>query len=465
MSSTSRALAFIRNAPGAMVRIFNRLSKPEDPGSWLISTGGVKIPGVYINNWRQAMQSPTVWRGVNLVAASVAMLPWHVLKSKAPGQAERVPPDHPIQWLLHNEPNPETTAFDFRRTIMTHAIGQGNGYAEIERNGRGQPVALWLVDDPDRVTPARTKPGGQLVYEIQNAGGERVVLPARDVFHVRGLATDGVVGLGILDVAKRTVQLNIALDIMEQKYFQQGMKTPGFIKTKGKMNLDGLKAVIKLIKEEFSGLENFEMPIPLDQDMEWQQAGSNMRDAQFIEIRREAVLDLCRVLGVPPHKVYDLTRATFSNIEHQDHEFIRDGILPRVVPMEQEANRKLLSSNFGGLQSKFNLNGFARADMQSRGAFYKIMREVGAFTVNDILALEDMPTIGEEGDVRVMQSQYQPIEFLLEPPPEPAPAAPGGGMAPGEGMEGEEDEPPPAPPPTRGRRNRKTTKHVNGDAR
>lgn len=391
---------------GAVGRIWNRLTAPQPISSWAVPVGGAKVPGIRLSDWRQAMQVPAVWRCMSLVSQSVAMLPWSVLKEETGGK-RTAQPDNPVHWLLHDEPNPEMTAFAFKQTLLLHAMGQGNGYAEIERNKRGTPIALWLIDDPDRVTPGR-KLDGRVAYKVQQAGGGSVIVDAADMFHVHGLAADGLVGIGILEVAARSIAVNIALDKVAETYFVQGMRTPGFIKTKGKMSIDGLKAVIKMIREEFTGLRNFEMPIPLDQDMEFQAAGSNLHDAQFIDLRKFGVLDVCRWFGVPPHLVYDLERATFSNIEAQDLTFLQYGLLPRIAPMEQEANRKLLSHRHGGLYSKMNVNAFARGDMAARIAFYKGMRDMGVFTANDILELEDRSTIGPEGDVRTMQVQYQP---------------------------------------------------------
>jgi HK97 family phage portal protein len=402
---------------GAIGRQWARQTKAAEPGAgtWMMPTGA-RIPGVRLTHWSQALSIPAVYRATNLISQSVAMLPWNVFKRGDDGQAE-AQPKNPVQWLLHDEPNADMTAFSFKRTLLTHALLQGNGYAEIERNKRGQPIAMHLIDDPDRVTPGLLA-NGRIAYKVQNAGADAVVLGANDVFHVQGLGTDGIMGLGLREVALRSLLVNMAYDEVAKQYFMQGMRTPGFIKTKGKMNPESFKSVMKLIKEEYTGLNNFELPIPLDGDMEFQAAGSTLHDADFLDLRKFSVIEICRWMGVPPHLVYDLEKATFSNIESQDRTFLTYGLLPHIVPMEQEANRKLLTSGFGGLYSKMNVNAFARGDLQARGAFYQQMRNMGVFTVNDILRLEEMNTIGADGDVRVMQVQYQPTDKKpgAEPP-------------------------------------------------
>ena len=65
------------------------------------------------------------------------------------------------------------------------------------------------------------------------------------------------------------------------------------------------------------------------------------------------------------------------------------------------------------MEIKANMNAELRGDFASRGAWYKNMREVGAFSVNDILALEDMPPV-EGGDTRLASLNYVPLEDFKE---------------------------------------------------
>jgi phage portal protein BeeE len=117
-----------------------------------------------------------------------------------------------------------------------------------------------------------------------------------------------------------------------------------------------------------------------------------------------------------------LARATFSNIEHQGIEVVVDSISPWAKRFEHEANLKLFGQNRQNYYSKMNLNALMRGDAVSRAQWYKVMREIGVLSANDILRLEDMNTIGPEGDKRVMQSQWTTLENIGVPsqPSEPS---------------------------------------------
>lgn len=66
--------------------------------------------------------------------------------------------DHPLYFLLHDEPNPEMTSFVFRETLMTHLLLWGNAYSQIIRNARGEIIALYPLM-PDRMTVNRDGDG------------------------------------------------------------------------------------------------------------------------------------------------------------------------------------------------------------------------------------------------------------------------------------------------------------------
>ena len=107
------------------------------------STSGKRV------NERSAMQMTAVYSCVRILSEAVAGLPLHLYRYNKDGGKEKAI-DHPLYFLLHDEPNPEMTSFVFRETLMTHLLLWGNGYAQIIRNGKGEVVALYPLM-PDRM--------------------------------------------------------------------------------------------------------------------------------------------------------------------------------------------------------------------------------------------------------------------------------------------------------------------------
>ena len=93
-------------------------------------------------NEHSAMQMTAVYACVRVLAESIASLPLHVYKRGEGGNRERAE-DHPLFFLLHDEPNPEMTSYILRETLMTHLLLYGNAYTQVLRNGKGQVVGLY----------------------------------------------------------------------------------------------------------------------------------------------------------------------------------------------------------------------------------------------------------------------------------------------------------------------------------
>ena len=92
-------------------------------------------------NERSAMQMTAVYSCVRILSEAVASLPLHFYMYDENGSKKKAI-EHPLYFLLHDEPNPEMTSFVFRETLMTHLLLWGNAYAQIIRNGKGEIIAL-----------------------------------------------------------------------------------------------------------------------------------------------------------------------------------------------------------------------------------------------------------------------------------------------------------------------------------
>lgn len=361
-----------------------------------------------------AMTVATVYACVSVVAQDVANLPWHGFRRTGGSQAEVAD----IDALLSRRVNDEMGARTFREALLSHAMLWGNGYAEIERNRNNRAVGLHLIT-PDRVEPKRT-PAGVLYYEVSPAEvGPLIEMSPRDIFHIRGLSWDGVRGYSRVWLAARTLGINLALDTTAASFFGNGANPGAVIEIAGKLSPEGKETLLEQFRRRFVGPRRSGSPLLLDAGMKLTPLTMPFAEAQFLESRNFSVEEICRWFGVPPHKVAHLVRSTFSNIEHQGIDYVATAIRPWVRRLEEEADLKLTP----GTQvefTKLNLNGLLRGDAPTRAQFYREMRNMGALSVNEIRALEDMNGIGPDGDVYVMQSQYVPLDKLGETQTPPA---------------------------------------------
>jgi hypothetical protein len=135
-------------------------------------------------------------------------------------------------------------------------------------------------------------------------------------------------------------------------------------------------------------------------------------DAQFLDTRKFQVTEIARWFNVPPHMLRDLDRATFSNIEHQQIEFVLYSLLPGLVAWEQEIDRKLLTPP--RMYSKYSVRGLLRGDMKAQAEFFTKMFGIGVYGVNDIKEYLDENGIGEDGDAHFVPMNMVDIRLAAD---------------------------------------------------
>lgn len=335
------------------------------------------------------------------------------MQERARGGSDRMM-THPIDWLLNKRPCPDMGAFSWRQAMVGNALLWGNAYSEIERDNRGVPIALWPIH-PYRVTVEREQ-NGLLAYRIANERGANVTLAQMDVFHMRGFG-DGPVGYNVIEYAAQSIGWAQATETFGASYFNEGMNPTGVLQVKHGMSPEAMELLRLEMKRLYTGTKAEKTAI-LDAGIEFSKISNDPEQGQFTDVRQHQVEEICRWFGVPPHKVQHLLRATFSNIEHQAIEVVVDTITPWVKILEQEADYKLFGQNRQGLFSRMKLEGLLRGDTASRATFYKTMFELG-MSMNEIRALEDLNSVGPDGDERFVSNNVQPLKrALAEPEPQ-----------------------------------------------
>jgi len=357
-------------------------------------------------NDRTALQQIAVYACVRVLSEAIAQLPLHLYKYTDKGK-ERVP-EHPLYFLLHDQPNPEMTSFVFRETLMSHLLIYGNAFAQIIRNGRGEVLGLYPLM-PDKIRVDRDEKN-RLIYKYSRYDeanpnlkeqGE-IILPAEQVLHIPGLGFDGLVGYSPIAMAKNAIGLAAACDEYGATFFANGaspsavLEHPGVIKNPERVRDAWRKAY---------GSGNAHKVAVLEEGMKYTPISIPNNEAQFLETRKFQIEEIARLYRVPLHMIGDLEHATFSNVEHLSLDFVKYTLDPWIVRWEQGMQKALLSdSEKGQYFVKFNVDGLLRGDYASRMQGYATARQNGWMSANDIRELEDMNMIPEEegGDLYVI---------------------------------------------------------------
>ena len=370
--------------------------------NWSTYFGGSPTSSGVTVTPESSLQASAVYACTSVVAGTLSTLPVNLYRRLPSGGREHAI-DHPLYDLLHDTPNDLLTSCEFREMMQAHLCLRGNAYAEIIRDAAGVVRALEPIH-PDRVSVFQKSRG--ITYSIQDASGPQRVLTPDVVLHIRGLGPDGVLGYSPITLARNSIGLAMATETHGAKLFSNGARPSGILETTGNLTDAQLKALREHWEKIHSGPENANRMAILNGGMKYAGVSMSNDDAQFLETRKFQIPEIARIFRVPLHKIQDMSGATFSNIEHQAIEFVTDCIRPWAVKWEQRMNAVLLTpTERRGYYIEFELSALLRGDTASRFNAYKIGREGGWLSSNDIRDLENMNRI-EGGD-----TYMQPMNF------------------------------------------------------
>lgn len=393
------------------MNIFNLLSRSRDkpknslPGSTYSFFFGSTTSGKTVNE-RTALQTTAVYACVRILSETIASLPLHTFRYTDRGKDKAL--DHPLYYLLHNEPNSEMTSFVFRETLMSHLLLWGNAYAQIIRDGRGQILSLYPLL-PDLMTVDRAA-NGEIIYQYRTDRGV-YLLRREEVLHVPGLGFDGLIGYSPIAMAKNAIGMAIATEEYGASFFANGANPGGVLEHPGVVK--DPKRVRESWNAVYQGSSNAHRVAVLEEGMKFQAIGIPPEQAQFLETRKFQINEIARIFRVPPHMLADLEKSSFSNIEQQSLEFVKYTLDPWVIRWEMAIQKALfLPSEKKQYFVKFNLDGLLRGDYQSRMNGYATGRQNGWLSSNDIRELENMNPIPPElgGDLYLINGNMTKLQ-------------------------------------------------------
>jgi len=367
----------------------------SDPNHWIVKLTeriGAKS-GVWVDE-RTALSLSAVFACVRVISETVASLPLMIYRRRTDGGKEPAE-DHFLYKLMHDQPNPYQTSFEFREMLTGHTALRGNAYAFIEKTRRGVITQL-IPLHPARMIPK--KEGEKIIYEYTHEDGKQEVYPAELIWHWRGMSSDGIVGLSPLKLHAEAFGLAKAAEEHGALFYRNGAKMSGIAKLPGRLKESSKSHLQESLNKAVSGDNKFRI-IVFEEGMDWVNVSMNNDDAQFIETRGFQIEEIARIFRVPCVLIGHADKtATYASAEQFFLSFVTHTIRPWLVRIEQTINSKLMPEGDRGTYfAEHKLDGILRGDILSRYQAYSIARMNKWMSVNEIRALENMNPV-EGGD-------------------------------------------------------------------
>jgi HK97 family phage portal protein len=360
-----------------------------NPQPWLREALGLAPTdsGMPVSGY-SSLQCTAVFGCVRVLSEGVASLPLYLYRRR--GETTEKAVRHPLFKILHQRPNALQTAYEWRALLMTWLCLFGNAYCKILKDREGNVTELWPLR-PDLMILRMDWKTGTLSYDYMWPGAEMVHLDPDEVLHLRGLSTDGLVGLSPISAARQSIGLTLTAEKFGAMYFGSGSRIGGIIEVPESLNDESIRNMRESWARSYAGIDNAHSIAILENGMKFHATEIKNDEAQWIETRRFGVEDIARIFRVPKHMLADLSQGNYSNVETLDRSFVTQSLTPWLTNLEQAFALKLLKpEEQDDFYCEHDINRSMRGDPTARMKAYQLGIYSGIYSPNDCRRLENM---------------------------------------------------------------------------
>jgi HK97 family phage portal protein len=334
-------------------------------------------------NPQTALGHAPVWQAIQILAGDVGQLPWHKMRwvEKKDRFYQERDEDHPLDWLIGYQPNRFQTPSVWRETMMAWALGWGNGISAVMRNEKGERE-LWPLL-PDRTSYLDDDRHGYLITS-RLSNDKTISLRPDEVFHIRGLTSNGFWGLSAVQTCKNVIGHGLALQRHGNSTFKNGAKLGGVLQSDGNPPSPEVRDRYRAEWESLhSGASNAGRIAMLYGGMKFQPISMSNDDAQWLEARRLDRELVASLFNLPAHKLNALENsAVRANLEESNKDYFNTSLARWLNRFNEEAERKLLSER----ERRSKEHSFMwRLEQFLQGDTAKLMQALGQGVVNEIM--------------------------------------------------------------------------------
>lgn len=359
------------------------LDLAQDLLSGAASNTGLRI------TWEKALQASAAFSCCRVIADGVAQVPLK-LHRKLPGGGAELAEGHPWFDVVSAAPNPWTTSFEWRETAGLHLALMNRSYAYINRVGSAAGELLPLTPQQVRVERGDNFANRYFVT-FGDKDTEREVAPDK-ILHLRGPSWNTWEGLDGVKLAREAIGLALATEEHGARLFKNGAIVGGILSTDAVLDKDQREALRASWDAAQTGLANAFKAAVLWGGMKWTPRAQQNDHAQWVEVRRLQIAEVCRFYRVLPIMIGEADRtATYASSEQMFLAHVVHTMGPWYKRLEQRLDLQLLTpqERKAGLFFRFNATGLLRGAHRDRAEYYRTLHAIGALNPNEIRDMEE----------------------------------------------------------------------------
>ena len=315
----------------------------------------------------QALTIPAVSGAVDLISSMIASMPVKLYKYKQ-GKVETVEGD-PRVAMLNGDTRDTLDAFQMKKAMVQDYLLDKGGYSYIRRS-RNEVTGLFYVE-PIYVNPIPNyKPIFKDYYIVVEGGTYK---PYEFIKLLRN-TKNGAYGIGLTQEVGKTLETAFNTLLYQLNMVKSGGNKKGFLKSQRKLGQDEINALKRAWYNLYSN--NTENVVVLNNGLEFQEASNNAVEMQMNDSKKTFNDEINNLFHIYPNDFY----RTF-----------KEAIYPIITAFRTALNRDLLlEKEKKNLYFDFDVKEILKANPKERAETYKLYKEIGLKTINEMRKEEDM---------------------------------------------------------------------------
>lgn len=316
----------------------------------------------------KALTLPAVSGAVDLISSSIASMPVKLYKYTK-GKVEEVEND-PRTALLNGDTGDTLDGFQMKKAIVEDFLMDGGGYAYIRRQ-RNDVTGLYYVRSDQIFIQKNNNPVFK-DYEI-NVGGKNY--QSYEFIKLLRSTRDGASGTGLTDEVAKVLEAAYQTLLYELRRVKSGGAKKGFLQSDHKLTQESINALKSAWARMYSGDREEENVVVLNEGIQFKEASASSTELQLNESSNRLQSQINDLFHISND--FDLT--------------FKLAVYPIVKAFETALNRDLLlEKEKRRLFFEFDVKEITRANLKERYEAYKLAKDTGFMTVNEIRQAENM---------------------------------------------------------------------------
>lgn len=274
--------------------------------------------------------STAVYTAVDLRSTTLSSIPILIYRELPDGSKEKVT-SGPV-YDLFKFVNPHWSLPRLMAAVEMSLCVYGQAFVIIERNSRNVPVELWYAPaEKMKIVPHPTDYIEKFVFSTGH--GKHIDIAPEDVIWIPGVMdpNDEFRCLSPLEAARMSIESSLDAMAANQNIFRNGMNPGGILSPKDAgtaLTKEQRESIEHQLNLRLRGADKAHKLAVFSHPMDIQTPQLTPADAEFMSLLEWTLADIARVYKVPPTKLQDFSRATYSNVEQADKALYTDCIIP-----------------------------------------------------------------------------------------------------------------------------------------